>query len=219
MDWIRIHGFELDCILGIWPHERVREQRVRLELSLGVDTRRAARSGRVGHTVRYDVVANQLAGMLHFRRYQLIEVAAEELAATLLALHPVIQRVRLRIEKPKALEGKALAASVTIERARVDFPIRAFTLGAVGGDCWLTTRSSELSLQRLPEGGEVAYPPNSPRALLIGVTGVLRGDKAQLEPGDCLAQEVATAAPLRAGSGGAEVFVCAEWVDLADAVE
>lgn len=219
MDWIRIHGFELDCILGIWPHERVREQRVRLELSLGVDTRRAARSGRVGHTVRYDIVADQLAAMLHFRRYQLIEVAAEELAAMLLAIYPAIQQVRLRIEKPKALEGKALAASVTIERARVDFPIREHVSGTEGAECWLTTRGCELSLHALPEGALLTFPANAPRALLLGVSGVLRADKAQLEAGDCRTQEAAASGHWGAGSGGAQVFVCAEWVDLADPVE
>jgi dihydroneopterin aldolase len=217
MDWIRIHGFELDCIFGIWPHERLREQRVRLELSLGVDTRRAARSGRVLHTVRYDVVANQLAAMLHFRRYLLIEVAAEELAGMLLAVHPAIEKVRLRLEKPKALEGKALAASVEIERVAADFPKTERPLGAASVSVWVTTRGAELSLQRLPEATYVALPVNTRRSLLLGVAGTLNSGKLQLEAGDSQVVEQPGAALWQAAGGPAEIFVCAEVPEPGDA--
>jgi dihydroneopterin aldolase len=216
MDWIRIHGFELDCIVGIWPHERVREQRVGLELSLGVDTRHAARSGRVAHTVRYDIVANQLAAMLHFRKYQLLEVAADELAAMLLAIHPSVNTVRLRIKKPKALEGKALAASVEVQRTREDFPQTSMALGSNSVNCWLSTRAISLSVHQVPEAEHVVSPANCGRALLIDINGVFSDGTQRMETGDSWVVEHADCGAWRASAGVAQLFLCAEPVDTID---
>lgn len=121
MDVVRIVGLELDCIVGIFAFERDREQRVRLDVAMSVDARKAGRSGRIAQTVDYSVVAQHLIAMLHFRRYQLIEMAAEELCAMALATQPELARVQLSIEKPGALEGRAQAARVEVTRAREDY--------------------------------------------------------------------------------------------------
>jgi FolB domain-containing protein len=121
MDVVRIVGLELDCIVGIFAFERDREQRVRLDVAMSVDARKAGRSGRIAQTVDYSVVAQQLMEMLHFRRYQLIEMAAEELSAMALATQPELAQVQLSIEKPGALEGRAQAARVEVTRTRADY--------------------------------------------------------------------------------------------------
>lgn len=222
MDWIRIHAFELDCIVGVWPHERVREQRLRLDLALGLDTRQAARSGRIAQTVRYDIVANQLAAMLHFRKYQLLEVAAEELAATLLAIHGAVECVRLRLEKPGALEGKAAAASVEIERRAADFAPSQWNESTTRGEMWLTTRSAVLGIQRLQTGASLQVDARSVRLLALVADGALISKMGRLEAGAALLEPssgplpsadrspCAGASRWAAGSAGAVVFVCSE---------
>jgi 7,8-dihydroneopterin aldolase/epimerase/oxygenase len=121
MGLIRIHELELDCIVGIRPDERLRAQRLRLDVEVGVDTRQAARTGRIATTVDWNRAAQQLSVLLRFRRYRLLEVAAEELSAMLLGVYAHPSSVRLRLEKPGALEGRARAASVEVFRQRSDF--------------------------------------------------------------------------------------------------
>jgi dihydroneopterin aldolase len=123
-DAIHIQGLRLDCIVGVRPAERQCEQPVALDLRLGLDLSRAGRSGRIAHTCDYDRVVDQVSALLKFRRYRLVEVAVEELAAMLFGVHPMLERVWIRLEKPKALDGRARLAAVEIERERSDFPSR-----------------------------------------------------------------------------------------------
>ncbi len=122
MDQIRIEGLELECILGVRPPERRRKQVVRIDLALGLDLSRAGRSGRITHTADYSRIADEVALLLRFRAYRLIEVATEEISAMLLGTHPSIEAVDIRLEKPQALRGRARSASVQIRRTRSDFP-------------------------------------------------------------------------------------------------
>jgi len=111
----------VECIVGIRPAERVRKQHVRVHLDMGLDLSRPGKSGRIAHTVDYSRVATEITELLQFRAYKLIEVATEELAASLLALHPALERVTLRVEKPEALRGRARLAAVEITRTRATF--------------------------------------------------------------------------------------------------
>jgi FolB domain-containing protein len=120
-DRILIDALEVECIVGIRPAERVRKQHVRVHLDLGLDLARSGKSGRITHTVDYSRVATEVTNLLQFRAYKLIEVATEELAVSLLALHSALERVTLRIDKPEALRGRARLAAVEITRSREDF--------------------------------------------------------------------------------------------------
>jgi len=118
-----IDSLEVECIVGIRPAERLRKQRVRVHLDLGLDLSRPGRSGKIAHTVDYSRVATQITALLQFRAYKLIEAATEELAASLLALHSALDRITVRVEKPEALHGRARSAAVEITRTRDAFPI------------------------------------------------------------------------------------------------
>jgi 7,8-dihydroneopterin aldolase/epimerase/oxygenase len=210
MDWIRVDSFELDCIFGIWPEERLREQKVRLELSLGVDTREAAHSGRVSHTVRYDVVVEQLAEMLRFRRYLLIEVATEELCAMIFAAHALVKQVRLRIHKPQALAGKAASASVEVFRERADFATESSVASWGTSTTYLTTRSSRLSLAKVTTSQAIEdLALSNRRALLLLTKGVVQGPHGRVEPGQ---GQLPTRPSERrfVVSSGSELFQCEE---------
>ena len=121
-DTIQIHRLTLNCIVGVRPQEREREQPVTLDVELGLDLRPAARSGRISDTCDYDRVSSEIGALLQFRRYRIIEVAVEELAAMLFGTHERLETVRIRLEKPRALEGRARAGAVEISRERSDFP-------------------------------------------------------------------------------------------------
>ena len=161
MDVIRIHRLELDCIVGIRPSEREHQQRVRLDLGLHADVSEAGRTGRISLTADYDQVAHEVAALLSFRRYHLIEMAAEEVSAMLLGIHSGVQRVDVRIEKPGALAGRARAASVEVRRTRKDFP-RAVEQAPYGAhELLLETREARLELLRIEAKGHVRETPDA----------------------------------------------------------
>jgi FolB domain-containing protein len=158
-DVIRIHRLELDCIVGIRPQEREHRQRVRLDIGLHADLSHAGRSGRISLTADYDQVAHEVATLLAFRHYHLVEMAAEEVSAMLLGLHPGVERVDLRIEKPGALEGRARAASVEVRRARRDYPVSVLD-AEHGAQVLLETREARLDLLRIEPGQSVCTGPS-----------------------------------------------------------
>lgn len=121
MDLIHVIGLELRCIVGLRSYERRREQPLRVDVSLGLDLSTAGRSGRIADSVDYSTVADQVTALLRFREYRLLEVAAEEAMALLFAAHPVIQQVRMRLDKPEALAGRARSAAVEMTRSRGAF--------------------------------------------------------------------------------------------------
>lgn len=120
-DRIFIEELRVDCIVGIYPHERSQPQPLIVELELGLDTAEAAYTGRIAATCDYARVCDEVAALLEFRQYKLLEMAAEELAAMLCGVHPVITDLRVRLHKPQALQGRARAAGVEIRRQARDF--------------------------------------------------------------------------------------------------
>ncbi|HTV24278.1 MAG TPA: dihydroneopterin aldolase [Polyangiaceae bacterium] len=173
MDVVRIHRLELDCIVGIRPQEREHRQRVRLDIGLHADLSQAGRSGRISLTADYDQVAHEVAALLGFRHYHLVEMAAEEVSAMLLGLHSGVERVDLRIEKPGALEGRARAASVEVRRTRRDYPVSVLA-SEHGAEVLLETREARLDLLRLEPGQSVCTAPSyAARSLEWVVEGTL----------------------------------------------
>jgi dihydroneopterin aldolase len=152
MDTIRIEGLEIDCIVGLRPHERRRRQPVRIDLALGLDLSVAGQSGRIGHTADYSRVADEVTLLLRFREYQLIEMATEELCAMLLGLHPMLERVEIRLEKPSALRGRARGASVEVRRDRAQLPRREELAPYGLHEYLLETHEARLSLLRVAPG-------------------------------------------------------------------
>jgi FolB domain-containing protein len=183
MDVVRIHRLELDCIVGIRPQEREHQQRVRLDIGLHADLSHAGRTGRISLTADYDQVAHEVAALLAFRHYHLIEMAAEEVSAMLLGVHAGVHRVDLRIEKPGALEGRARAASVEVRRARKDYPVNALSGEQAGCDVLLETREARLELVLIgPERVAPVSPGFAARALAWVVEGEVHTERGRLEP-------------------------------------
>lgn len=118
MDSVEICGLSCRCIIGIRPRERRVAQRVRLDIELFLDLERAGKSGRIAHTVDYSRASTEIIALMMFRRYSLLEVAAEECAGWLFAAYPAVQAVKLSLAKPQALAGQAESGCVHISRQR-----------------------------------------------------------------------------------------------------
>jgi FolB domain-containing protein len=183
MDVIRIRRLELDCIVGIRPQEREHRQRVRLDVGLHADLSSAGRTGRISLTADYDQVAHEVAQLLSFRHYHLIEMAAEEVSAMLLGVHSLVQRVDLRIEKPGALEGRARAASVEVRRTREDFPVSVQQTAYGQHEVLLETREARLELLRLQPGQSTSHGPGfAAQCLYWLLSGSIDGEGGSVKP-------------------------------------
>ncbi len=176
-DRILIDALEVECIVGIRPAERVRKQHIRVHLDLGLDLSRPGKSGRIAHTVDYSRVATEITNLLQFRAYKLIEVATEELAASLLALHPALERVTLRVEKPEALRGRARLAAVEITRTREAFGPKRVTTPFGELEVIHESEEARLALAHIAAGRVLTQGDENTRRLEWLVHGrLLEGD-------------------------------------------
>ena len=120
-DVISIKGLRVDCVVGVYPHERARAQPLEVDVQLSIDTRRAAERERLSHTVDYVAAANQIAFVLHSGQFFMLETAAHALTRTLLAppapgeRRPRVQECTITLTKPYALAGHGVP-SLTVRR-------------------------------------------------------------------------------------------------------
>jgi dihydroneopterin aldolase len=122
-DWIWIREIEVDCVVGVYGHERTRVQPLRVQVGLCLDTEPAARSERLRDSVDYEALAAQVTFLLTSCRFRMLETAAHVLSRYLLAppapgeARAQIERVRLRLDKPGALDG-VVVPTLEIEREK-----------------------------------------------------------------------------------------------------
>ena len=112
-----LKALRVDCIVGVYPHERVQTQTVLLDIELDYDFAPAAAADAVALAVDYNVVAASVTELLQSGRFALIETVAERTAAMLLARMPGATAVRLEVRKLSAVPA-AECAFVRVERAR-----------------------------------------------------------------------------------------------------
>jgi FolB domain-containing protein len=117
-DEIRIKGLFLRTIIGINDDEREHKQDVRINLSLAVDTRPAARTDHIDDAVNYRTITKDVIDLVENSKFFLVERMAEEIARVCLA-DPRVERVKVSIEKPAALRF-ARSVGVAIARSRGD---------------------------------------------------------------------------------------------------
>ena len=112
-----LKDLRVDCIVGIYPHERVHTQTVLVDVELDYDFAPAVESDAIADAVDYDVVASSVTELLQAGRFQLIETMAERTAALLLSRVPVVTAVRVEVRKPAAVPA-ASCSFVRVERRR-----------------------------------------------------------------------------------------------------
>ncbi len=112
-----LKSLQVDCIVGIYEHERQTPQTVIMDIDLDYDFAAAAGSDAIADAVDYDEVARGVTELVRSRAFQLIETMAEETAAMLLARLAQVRTVRLEIRKPAAVPAAA-CSFVRVERVR-----------------------------------------------------------------------------------------------------
>ena len=114
MDWIHLRGLELRCVLGVYPEERRRTRRVRVDIAVACDTRRAGKSDELADALSYELIEEAAIAVAKKGKYRLIEALAAGVAEACMT-HDGVQAVRVTVDKPGAL---AHTRSVAVDIVR-----------------------------------------------------------------------------------------------------
>ena len=115
-DTIFLTDLRVDTIVGIWEWERKIRQTVSIDLELGADIRRAAKSDNIEDTLNYKQVAKRVQQFVLESEFQLVETMAEKIA-TIVLDEFAVPWVQVRVNKPGAIRG-ARDVGVRIRRAK-----------------------------------------------------------------------------------------------------
>lgn len=107
---LELNGLAVDCIIGERPEERLRAQRLVLDVTLAIDDA-AAESDQLADTVDYAALAQRISDELIRARCRMIERAAKVAFDACLA-EPRVRAARVRVTKAGAVPGLASASAV-----------------------------------------------------------------------------------------------------------
>jgi len=116
MDIIYLKDLEIETIIGIFDWERRVKQKIRLDLEMAADIRRAAATDNIEDTLNYKSVAKRLIQFVEGSEFQLVETLAEKIADILINEFG-IPWVRVKLNKPGAIRY-AGDVGVVIERGQ-----------------------------------------------------------------------------------------------------
>ena len=117
-DLIRVLGLTAHGRHGVYPTERAEGQPFTVDVTMYVDTRRAADADDLKHTVDYSEVAQRVAQILSGSPVNLIETLAQRVADAVLDF-PAVQIVEVEVHKPYApMQCEFSDVTMTIRRHR-----------------------------------------------------------------------------------------------------
>ena len=118
LDRVALRGLRGFGRHGVLPSERANGQPFLVDVDLGLDTRRAAKSDDLTDTVDYAGLADRVVALVEGEPVNLIETLAERIAA--MCLEPEgVEQVQVTVHKPEAPVSVAFEdVSVTIMRSR-----------------------------------------------------------------------------------------------------
>ncbi|GAA3815825.1 dihydroneopterin aldolase [Nocardioides panacisoli] len=122
MDEISVLGIECFGHHGVFDHERRDGQTFVVDLSLGLDTRPAARSDDLHDTVDYGSLVDRVTAVVTGEPVDLIETLADRVAGVCL-LDSRVEWARVTVHKPSApISARFSDVTLTITRQRTDTP-------------------------------------------------------------------------------------------------
>ena len=126
---LKLNGIEVDCIIGELPDERVRTQRLRVDVELDVpDT--AAETDALADTVDYAALSRRIAAALAHAKCRMIERAAKVARDVCLA-EPAVRSAKVSVTKSGAVPGLESAQVVYEGARRMDGTDAKSRVGAV----------------------------------------------------------------------------------------
>jgi 7,8-dihydroneopterin aldolase/epimerase/oxygenase len=111
-----VKDLEIDALLGIYPEEKARPQRIIVNIDLSVKEGSDPTSDDIKNVVSYEIVVQKVERIVAQGHVNLVETLAELIALACLK-DARVMAARVRIEKPDVIKN-ARSVGVEIERAR-----------------------------------------------------------------------------------------------------
>ena len=115
---ISIIDLEITCIIGILPNERVKEQKVLLDIYLDVEIGGSTFADDIKETIDYTKIADMATQLAILKKYKLIESFCFDLTNLFLYTFKIIQKSNITVKKPNALP-KAKYAIFSMKKSRI----------------------------------------------------------------------------------------------------
>ncbi|MDO5722709.1 MAG: 2-amino-4-hydroxy-6-hydroxymethyldihydropteridine diphosphokinase [Actinomycetaceae bacterium] len=189
-DMIRIVGLSAHGRHGVYPTERENGQPFRVDVTMYVDTRRAADADELVHTVDYSKVAQTVAEILSGPPVNLIETLAQKVADAVLAF-PGVEIAEVEVHKPYApLECEFSDVTMTIRRERKDVKNSAKTVAGAKAEKAADPRLGQPAFQK-----PAPKPPRKAKQRVTAAGGsAVRSAEATASGGSVVRSAEATAA-------------------------
>ena len=114
MDIIFLGGLEIKTIIGIYDWERETKQTVALDIEMGFDIKKAAKSDDISDTLDYKAVSKRIISFVETSNFFLVEKLIEEIAA-IIRTEFNVPWVKIILNKKGAISG-ASDVGIIIER-------------------------------------------------------------------------------------------------------
>ena len=115
-DTVFVHELKVETIIGIWGWERKIRQIVSIDLEMGADIRRAAKTDSIDDTLNYKAISKRVQQFVADSEFQLVETMAEKIAELVLQEFKV-PWIQVRVSKPGAIRG-AKNVGILIHRSK-----------------------------------------------------------------------------------------------------
>jgi dihydroneopterin aldolase len=99
---VGISNLRINCVIGVYPHERQDEQEIRVDIHVSTDFAACARSDLVKDAVNYEKLTSLCTKLAQSRRYRLLETFAWEFTEQVLKEFP-IDWISIEIRKKNAI--------------------------------------------------------------------------------------------------------------------
>jgi dihydroneopterin aldolase len=111
-----VRDLDLMASIGIYATEKVKPQRIIVNIDLSVQEGQGPNDDDIGHVVSYEIVVKKVEAILAEGHINLVETLCEKIAAACLKDRRVMA-ARVRVEKPDIIPN-AKSVGVEIERTR-----------------------------------------------------------------------------------------------------
>jgi len=114
MDQIFIEQLVINCVIGVYEWERQKPRRILVNLALFTDLHKAGQSDDIADSIDYGIVARKVQNLAEISERRTLEALATDIAQLCLQI-PGVEKVRVRVEKPGAVQHSR-SVGVEIER-------------------------------------------------------------------------------------------------------
>jgi len=114
-----IKDFIVQEIIGIYEHEKIKKQKIKFNIIVGVDQSIVPNEKNIKSIVDYEKITNKLENLAKNKKYNFLESLAEDSFKEIFEDRR-INSIKIKIEKPEAIKN---AASVGVEvfKTRKDY--------------------------------------------------------------------------------------------------